>query len=87
MADYEKLRRKREAQARARIDEERLERRIREEKERQRQRKEIEKRQWTELGLEKQKTKHSEDIADATRRTQELVKALEEKKRQSQSNN
>jgi hypothetical protein len=80
MADYEKTRRKKEAEANARTEKEREERRIKEEKERQRVRKEIEKRRWDELGLEKQRAKHSHDIDEASRRTQELVKQLEEKK-------
>jgi hypothetical protein len=86
MADYEKLRRKREAEATRRLEAERLERRIKEEKERQKQRKEIEKRLWNELGMEKQKAKHHKDIDDAAGRTAALVKALEEKKRREAEN-
>ena len=80
--DYEKLRRKKEAEAQARLDVERQERRVKEEKERQRLRKEFEKRKWDEMGMAKQRERHDQDITDATNRTQNLVKKLEEKKQQ-----
>lgn len=84
MADYDKLRKKREAEAMARLDKERAERRINEEKERQRLRKEWEKRKWDEMGMAKQKERRSDDVNEATRRTEDLVKKLEEKKRKQQ---
>jgi len=83
--DYDKLRKKREAEHQARVDKERAERRIIEEKERQRLRKEQEKRKWDELAMAKQKQRHGQDIEEATKRSADLVKKLEEQKRQAQS--
>jgi hypothetical protein len=85
MADYEKLRKKREAEAMARLEEERRERRIKEEKQRQERQREFEQRRWDAMGLDKQKRQHEADIADSARKNEELVKALEEKRRLSES--
>ena len=82
MTDYDRLRKKREAEAMARLDKERAERRINEEKERQRLRKEWEKRKWDEMGLAKQRDRRSDDVKEAVKRSEELIKKLEDKKNQ-----
>ncbi len=81
MADYEKLRRKKEAEANARIDQQREERRIKEQQERDRIRKDMERRHWEELAMEKAKQRKLNDVAQAELQAKAAIKEMEDKKK------
>jgi hypothetical protein len=80
MADYEKLRRKRDAADMVRADIAREERRKREQVDRDKARKDQERRHWEQLAMEKTKQRQKDETAVAEARSQEMLKTLEEKK-------
>ncbi len=80
MADYEKLRRKRDAQDMIRADAAREQRRIQEQRDRDKARKDHERRHWEAMAMEKAKAKQQAEQAHADIKSQQLLKELEEKK-------
>lgn len=85
MSDLEKLRKKREAEYRARQEKERQERRIKEEKERIRTRQELERRRWDNLVMQKQKEKRDQATKAIEENINASIRELEQKKEQQDS--
>lgn len=82
--DYEKLRKKREAEANARLAQQREERQIKEQKDRDRIRKELERKRWDEMAMEKERLRKAANTAQSEEQARGAIKELEERKKSEQ---
>ena len=82
--DYEKLRKKREAEADRKREIANQERREIEEKERQRVKRALERKRYDQWAMSKQNQKKAHEIEEAERHSKEFIEMLEKKKEQSE---